>query len=230
MDRRHHWLGKSLQPAEPLLRIARDLLRVFSNGQLLQVVDLGSGDEVVLFSGDEDHSLHRSVVPSAIQHSLEFGPHVGREGVHPLIRLVKGDHRHAVLDAAGEGAPALHLFDFDCHHTRSRMIAAPRPPAAQTVHSAVLRLLRLSSPNACRTTRAPVAANGWPRAIEPPLTLSLLRSTSPSGAARPIFFANSRKAKACRFEATCDANASCISKRSMSLSVICARSSATGAA
>src|SRR5215469_11156903 len=226
MDRRHHRLGKSLQLVESLLHIARKLLSVLRGGQLLHKVDLGAGDEVVLFSGGENHRLHRGVLSSALQNSVEFGPHLGREGVHPLTRLVKGDHRHAVVDAVGEGAPSLHLFDFDCHHTRSRMIAAPRPPAAQTVHSAVLRLLRLSSPNACRTTRAPVAANGWPRAIEPPLTLSLVRSTSPSGAARPIFFANSKEAKACRFDATCDANASCISKRSMSLSFICARSSA----
>ena len=33
--------------------------------------------------------------------------------------------------------------------------------------------------------RPPVAANGWPAASEPPLTLSLARSIEPSGSSRP---------------------------------------------
>ena len=34
-------------------------------------------------------------------------------------------------------------------------------------------------------TRAPVAPNGWPMAIEPPITLNVSRSTSPTRSARP---------------------------------------------
>ena len=48
--------------------------------------------------------------------------------------------------------------------------------------------------------RAPVAPNGWPIAIEPPITLSLARSTSPTGCEKPARSAHSRDSKPRRFD------------------------------
>jgi hypothetical protein len=80
-------------------------------------------------------------------------------------------------------------------------------------------------------TRAPVAPNGWPMEIEPPVTLKRSRSTSPIGLVRPSSAsANFLEANAFMLETIWAANASCISTRSMSESSRPARSRANGAA
>src|SRR5207247_1780471 len=95
------------------------------------------------------------------------------------------------------------------HDAASNTTAAPRPPAAHTVSKACLPFLFLSSRSVDRTMRAPVAANGWPMAIEPPLTLSFEGSTSPVAEGRPSHSsANFFDAIAFKFAATCAANAS----------------------
>ena len=74
------------------------------------------------------------------------------------------------------------------------------------------------------TTRAPVAPNGWPMAIEPPVTLKRSKSITPSGSLRPSSSsANFFEANAFMLERICAANASCISTRSMSASFSPAR-------
>ena len=81
------------------------------------------------------------------------------------------------------------------------------------------------------TTRTPVAPNGWPMAIEPPVTLKRSKSTTPSGSLRPSSSrANFFEANAFMLERICEANASCISIRSMSESSTPAAASAAGAA
>src|SRR5262249_48513757 len=176
--------------------------RCSGGGDCWQKLDLRAGDEIVLLAGDQDDRARVRVVSGPLQQTLELGAHLRGQRVYRLAGLIDGDHRHAVLNAEGEPFPRFQLLNLDRHHARSRITAAPRPPAAHTVHIAVLFPRRLSSCNAWRTTRAPVAAKGWPRAIEPPVTLRRLRSTSPSGAERPALRANSSEAKACRLEAT----------------------------
>ena len=56
---------------------------------------------------------------------------------------------------------------------------------ADADHAAARRRARAAPWPAPATIRPPVAANGWPAASEPPLTLSLSRSIAPSGASRP---------------------------------------------
>ena len=63
----------------------------------------------------------------------------------------------------------------------------------------MLPLRRSSSRSVCRIMRAPVAANGWPIAIEPPFTLSLRGVDLADGSDRPSFSsANSFEANAFR--------------------------------
>ena len=47
------------------------------------------------------------------------------------------------------------------------------------------------------TRRAPVAANGWPMAIDPPITLVRSQSTSPTGPGSPSRSAQLREPHAC---------------------------------
>src|SRR5689334_4253433 len=83
------------------------------------------------------------------------------------------------------------------------MMAGAMPPAAHIVTSPRLRLRRSSSSSTVPIRIEPVAPMGWPSAIEPPLTLTLSRSSLRSRM---------------NFSAT-TANASLISNRSMSSSV-----------
>jgi len=56
------------------------------------------------------------------------------------------------------------------------------PPAVQTVTRPRPLPRAASSFASVPTSRAPVAANGWPIATLPPLTLSFARSIEPSAA------------------------------------------------
>ena len=74
------------------------------------------------------------------------------------------------------------------------------------------------SPRSCSalarpaTIRPPVAANGWPAASEPPLTLSLARSIEPSGSSRPSrSVQKTGSSQAFSVQSTCAAKASWIS-------------------
>ena len=87
--------------------------------------------------------------------------------------------------------------------TRSMMIAGAMPPAAHIVTSPRLRSRRSSSSRTVPIRIDPVAPMGWPSAIEPPLTLTLSRSSLRS---RMNFSATTAKA-------------SLISNRSISSSV-----------
>src|SRR5207237_2911709 len=124
--------------------------------------------------------------------------------------------------------------DFDCQsravHARSTTIENPIPPAAQTVINPNCPFLLRSSLTRVIVIRAPVAPNGCPMAIDPPITFSFDRSTSPIGSLNPARSAQYFDFNPSRFDNTCAANASCISTRSMSARVRPARLSATGAA
>src|SRR5581483_12124101 len=98
---------------------------------------------------------------------------------------------------------------FAVGYSRSRIIATPIPPAAHTVRSPYCSPVRCSSLQTVVMMRAPVAPNGWPRAIEPPVRLIFSGSISPTGSLRPnfssaIFFEPIHW----MFDSTCAANAS----------------------
>src|SRR5690625_4380984 len=63
----------------------------------------------------------------------------------------------------------------------SRMAVTPWPPAAQMEISPRPPPLSSSSLASVATILVPVAANGWPSAMDEPLTLSLSVSMAPSG-------------------------------------------------
>ncbi len=65
------------------------------------------------------------------------------------------------------------------------MATTPWPLAAQIEIRQRPPPISLSCFAAEATIRPPVAANGWPAASEPPLTLILSRSIEPSAASRP---------------------------------------------
>ena len=81
-----------------------------------------------------------------------------------------------------------------CTVDRQRDAAHRRapPPSRSRVLPAAQTVMRPNCPWSWRASsftsvvviRAPVAPNGWPTAIEPPITLSRARSTAPSTAAR----------------------------------------------
>ena len=81
---------------------------------------------------------------------------------------------------------------------RSTTIAKPSPPAAQTVMRPNCPPRRASSFASVVVMRAPVAPNGWPIAIEPPITFSCARSTSPTGCEKPARSAQSGDSNPCR--------------------------------
>ena len=64
-------------------------------------------------------------------------------------------------------------------HARSSRIAAPWPPPTQRLAMPRSTFRRRISSSSVRTSRAPVAPTGWPRAIAPPLTFSRSGSSSP---------------------------------------------------
>src|SRR5882672_6499640 len=71
------------------------------------------------------------------------------------------------------------------HDAASTTTAAPRPPAAEAVARPRPPPRRRSSCRTVLTMRAPVAASGWPMAIEPPWMLKRSMSTSPIDSLRP---------------------------------------------
>src|SRR2546426_468997 len=105
------------------------------------------------------------------------------------------------------------------HQRRSSTMAKPMPPCAQIDSRPNCTSRRTISFASVVTSRVPVAPNGCPIAMEPPITLMISSLISQPLAAQPW-----------KFESTCDANASCTSIRPSSFHSIPARSSALGTA
>src|SRR5919198_377676 len=146
-------LGKT-----PRLGDGRRFLR---GGERLEEVDLRAGDEVVLLAGDQHQRLHLVRPLRAIEEVLELLRRFRREGVDRVAGCIEGEDGDVAVEfVAEESVGPIELLCRGGHHARSRTTAAPRPPAAQTVHITVFFPLRLSSLSAWVTTRAPVAPNG----------------------------------------------------------------------
>src|SRR5439155_6434746 len=213
-------LPQLFQLVHRLLPAARERRRFGLRLHPGQHRDVGAHDEAVGLGGGENNRLDRRVLGELLESLLELLVEIGAQRVRALARDIHQQQRDAVLSD----------IDAKRAHVRSRMTAAPRPPAAQTEISAVFLPFSSSSRSAWCTIRAPVAANGWPSAILPPRGLIFSSGISPIGCAPPrCSSANFFDAQACRFERTCAAKASWISTRSMSFSVIPARFSALGA-
>src|SRR6185312_12589798 len=116
--------------------------------------------------------------------------------------------------------------------TDSSNATLPRPPSAQMLTIARAPASRAAiSLTACDRMRAPVAPNGWPSATLPPLGLTRSGGNAPSVASTP---ARSRRncgsSSALMWNATCAANASWISHRSISAYVSPCRARSRGIA
>src|SRR6185312_8980971 len=165
--------------------------------------------------GDEHGGADGRVVAQPDQERLELDLDGAAELVDGLPGEVERDHRDAVVEDRGERR----------HYARSRTSAEPIPPCAQMETSPNCASRRRISWARVVTRRAPVAPNGWPIAIDPPITLVRSQSTSPTGPARPSRSAQADEPHACALESTWAANASWISTTPRSPQPMAARSS-----
>ena len=191
-------LGQRLDPARELLALEAQPLRRRARRKRGELLDIGAGDERVGLARDEDRRPDRCVVAELDEQCLELHLRGRGELVHGLAGQVEGDDRDTVLDGGGERG----------HYRRSKTIARPIPPCAQIEIRPNCTSRRRISFASVVTSRAPVAPNGCPIAIEPPMTLVRSQSTSPTGPGRPSRSAQSREPHACTFESTCAAKAS----------------------
>ena len=103
------------------------------------------------------------------------------------------------------------------------------PPAAHAVARPKFLFSCAKVRNRLVIRRTPVAANGCPKASEPPRTFSFSAGTGPSTSSRPsLVRKNSLSSNIFRFDSTWAANASCTSIKSTSASFRPARSKASG--
>src|SRR6185436_7769238 len=182
------------------------VLRVELRLELEELLDVGAGDEDVLLAGGDDHGADRAIRVHHAEDPLEIG---AQRAIHLVDRIA------GLVDRNDEDSVRLLCPKALGHVARSTTIACPMPPAAQTVMSPNCPPRLASSFTSVMRMRPPVAPNGCPIEIEPPMTLSFSRSTSPTGFVNPARSAQARDSSPLRLHSTCAANASCISTRSM---------------
>src|SRR4029077_17802067 len=224
-DRDERKLGEIVQHA--LHRAAR-LLDIALRCADAQEGKIRARNELPLLAARDDEAARRCAAGRGDRGGEVFHEaHV--DGVHRISRTVDDDPRHARVVRGDEGdrrsavrRDGRHLCGGRrCDHAaRSRMIAAPLPPAAHAVARPYRAPRRFISRASVSTMRAPVAPKGWPSAMEPPMTFSFSTGTRPT----PL------RSRTTSVESTCAAKASCISNTSMSSSVMPARRSAIGIA
>src|SRR5258706_1164214 len=235
--RRDDWNAKLLDRIEKHLPIPAQSFGVARGPELEKLLDIGAGDPHVGFAAHKHRRVHSGVALEPADQRDELVLYRAGQLVDRLIREIESDDGDAVSDFDREGGfpprayqPADRDFRGRAHCVLSTTIAKPIPPAEQTVINPNCAPRRRSCFRSVVVILAPVAPNGCPIAIEPPMTLSFARSTSPTGCEKPARSAHHFDSKPLRFDNTCAANASCISTRSMSFSVSPARLRATGAA
>src|SRR5204863_2563980 len=97
----------------------------------------------------------------------------GRSLVGQLVFQVERDDGDAVVgELPGERRPRR-------HQRRSSTMANPIPPCAQIDRRPNCTSRRVISFASVVTSRVPVAPNGWPMAMEPPITLTMSSLISP---------------------------------------------------
>ncbi len=102
MDGCHHREAQPLEALEQGMADPARGLRVSRAAPLEKLLDVGAGDEGVLFSRDEHRSADRDVRLETIEQRGELVAHTARDDVHRRARGVEGDHRDAVGDRDAE--------------------------------------------------------------------------------------------------------------------------------
>src|SRR5437773_3858588 len=176
-----------------------------------ELLDVGARDEVVRLAREERHGPHRALALERFERREEVGFQRARDLVDRFALHVERDDRDPVGQLPAECGSR--------HQRRSRTMAKPMPPCAQIDSRPNCASRRAISLASVVTMRPPVAPNGWPMAIEPPITLIRSSLISHPLAAHPWMF-----------ESTCAANASCTSITPRSRHPMPARSSAWGTA
>src|SRR6185312_11171256 len=244
-------------PAHHLLTLEAQPLGFGSSGEGGELLNVGAGDEVVRLTRNEHHCSDGGVIAEANQQGLELHLDRRAELVHRLAREIEGDDRDRAFESGSKCRHGQRLLVFGLwslvfgpehrtadlrtndqrpttndhiHEPRSNTIAYPIPPCAQMDSKPNSTPRRRISLVKVVTSRAPVAPKGCPIAMEPPITLVRVQSTSPTGPESPSRSAQAREPHAWTLERTCEAKASWISTTPNCRQVIPARSSALGTA
>src|SRR5205807_1849605 len=187
MDADDDGLGKRRHASQHLLPLRRQPLRLGGGRQGDEFLDVGAGDEVVRLAGEERDGAHGAIPCEPLERRVELVLDRLRDRVHRLAGGIERDHGDPVPDFPAERR----------HQRRSRTRANAIPPWAQMEISPNWTSRRRISFASVVTIRPPVAPNGCPMAIEPPITLMMESSISQPLAAQPW-----------KLESTCEAKAS----------------------
>ncbi len=143
------------------MQVPHDLGRLIGVGEGLEEPDVGAGEKAAPLGGAPHQGFDVVVFGDPLGDGDELLGDIGGDGVDRLTDPVEQGDGDAVFDLEGEV--------FQVHRSqRSSTTAAPIPPAAHWVTSAVPASRRANSLAMVRIWRAPVAANGCPRLIDPP--------------------------------------------------------------
>src|SRR6267378_2304632 len=205
--------GETGHPPQHFLPLGRKPLGFRGGGEPHELLDVCTRDEVLGFPGKERDGSYGSVVLQRVERREQVLLHRGRELVDRLAPQVEGHDGNAVVGELPSECRARR------HQRRSSTMAKPMPPCAQIDSSPNCTSRRTISFARVVTMRPPVAPNGCPMAIEPPITLMMSSSISQPLSWNPF-----------RLDSTCAANASWISTRPRSFQAMPARSSAFGTA
>jgi hypothetical protein len=204
-------LREARHPVEHVLAVGREPFRLGRRTELRELLDVGTGDEVVGLPREERDGTDARVLLQRLEAADELLLDRARDGIDRRALPVEGDDGDPVPDLPGQGGRG--------HERRSSTIAEAMPPCAHTDTRPNRTSRRFISFASVVTRRPPVAPNGWPIAMDPPMTLMIASSMSQPRAVHPW-----------KFESTCEANASWTSIRPRSRHPMPARSSASGTA
>src|SRR5262249_47721368 len=141
-------------------------------GECRELIDIGAGDEAIGLAGADDQRPDRRVVAELPEYFLELHRMTDRKGVDGLTWDIQSEDGNSCFGYLGRDDTHVQL--------RCSTMAKPIPPWAQTEISPNSTSRRFISLARVVASRAPVAPNGWPIAIEPPMTLVRVQSTSPT--------------------------------------------------
>src|SRR5206468_8396184 len=130
-----------------------------------ELLDVGAGEEVLGLPREEGDGPHGGVVLQRVERCEQVLFHHGRKLVDRLVLQVENGDGDAVVDELPGERRAR------SHQRRSSTMASPIPPCAQIDSRPNYTSRRAISFESVVTSRVPVAPNGWPMAMEPPITL-----------------------------------------------------------
>src|SRR6266704_677139 len=205
-------LGETGDALEQVLTVGREPLRLRRARERDEFLDVRACDERVGLPREKRDGLHLGVALERLECREDVLLDRARDLVDRFARQIERDDGDPVRELPGERRGG-------SHQRRSSTTAMAIPPWAQIDTRPNCTSRRTISFASVVTTRPPVAPNGWPIAIEPPMTLTMSSLISHPNARHPW-----------RFESTCAAKASWTSISPRSAHAIPARSSALGTA